>query len=546
MLIAHFIKWGILLQKASDARTSSRSRHQETPDVYPEAGSTGIMQQFQEGLVFAGRYRIVRCIAAGGMGTVYEVIHLETERRRALKVMLPHVLHSPELRERFKREARIAAHIESEFIVDVFDAGVDELTQMPYLVMELLRGEELGQRLARLGRLPPEEVVTYLRQLAIALDKTHLASIVHRDLKPENLFLTSSAEGLPRIKVLDFGIAKIVAENATHDNATRSLGTPLYMAPEQFLTRPITGAADIYALGLLTYTFLVGAPYWDVEARTENGIIAFGMIAVHGPREPASLRSSRRGVTLSSAFDLWFSRATAVNPAERFPTAISAVSALAEALLPAPAVYAPSAEAATRLLPSRLPSTPELEPFRASPQLMPTPAAPVSSTAVLRIDGSPQIEEPSTRSGAMGVTVARPLQSGRGLVVAAAFGIVAIVGVGGAFTLLRHKSPAGAEPVLSAVALPASSSPAALTAAPTEPSSVALLPPAIALSASSLALPEQPPIASAGPEGSSAPVVPSASGAPPPSSPPTVLAPGAGRKGGTKPRNDSSSDFRND
>ncbi len=261
------------------------------------------MQQFQEGTVFAGRYRIVRCIAAGGMGAVYEVIHLETERRRALKVMLPHVLHSAELRERFKREARIAAHVESEFIVDVSDAGVDEPTQMPYLVMELLRGEELGQRLVRLGRLPPEEVVIYLRQLAIALDKTHQASIVHRDLKPENLFLTSNEEGLPRIKILDFGIAKLVAENATHANATRSLGTPLYMAPEQFLTRPITGAADIYALGLLTYTFLVGAPYWEAEARAESGIVAFGMIAVHGPREPASVRAARRGAKLSMAFD---------------------------------------------------------------------------------------------------------------------------------------------------------------------------------------------------------------------------------------------------
>src|SRR5271155_2192536 len=108
-----------------------------------------------EGAVFGGRYRVVRCLAQGGMGAVYEVIHLETERRRALKVMLPHILHSEELRERFQREAKVAAHIESEFIVDVFDAGYDAETQMPFLVMELLRGEELSKRLKRLGRLPP-------------------------------------------------------------------------------------------------------------------------------------------------------------------------------------------------------------------------------------------------------------------------------------------------------------------------------------------------------------------------------------------------------
>src|SRR3954464_14118591 len=97
----------------------------------------------QEGSIFAGRYRVVRRIATGGMGAVYEVVHCETERHRALKVMLPHILQSAEHRERFKREAKVAAYIKSEYIVDVFDAGIDEPTGMPFLVMELLEGEEL-------------------------------------------------------------------------------------------------------------------------------------------------------------------------------------------------------------------------------------------------------------------------------------------------------------------------------------------------------------------------------------------------------------------
>src|SRR5689334_12431639 len=126
--------------------------------------SSGLMA----GTIFAGRYRIVRRIAQGGMGAVYEVIHLDTDRRRALKVMHSHILQSDELRERFKREAKVAAHIESDFIVEVFDAGIDEATQMPFLVMELLRGEDLGKRLKRLGRLPSEEVVRYLYQAALA------------------------------------------------------------------------------------------------------------------------------------------------------------------------------------------------------------------------------------------------------------------------------------------------------------------------------------------------------------------------------------------
>ena len=106
-----------------------------------------------KGSVFAGRYRVGRCIATGGMGAVYKATHLETERRCALKVMLPHIVSSAELRKRFRQEARVAAQIESDFIVDVFDAGIDETTGLPFLVMELLVGEDLGAKLDRDGRL---------------------------------------------------------------------------------------------------------------------------------------------------------------------------------------------------------------------------------------------------------------------------------------------------------------------------------------------------------------------------------------------------------
>jgi serine/threonine-protein kinase len=286
----------------------------------------------QEGNVFANRYRIVRCIALGGMGAVYEVVHIETERRRALKVMLPHILESAELRERFKREARVAAQIESEFIVDVFDAGVDEITEMPFLVMELLRGEEIGKRLTRVGRLTPTEVVSWLYQTALALDKTHKASIVHRDLKPENLFLTHREHGEPSIKVLDFGIAKFVAEHATNANATRSIGTPVYMAPEQFRTGKITPAVDIYALGMIAYTLLVGIPYWEPELNTVDNVFAFGVIAMAGPKEPAVERAATFGVKLPAAFDAWFAQVTAADPSQRFARATLAIEALAEVL----------------------------------------------------------------------------------------------------------------------------------------------------------------------------------------------------------------------
>jgi len=263
------------------------------------------------------------------MGAVYEVIHLETDRRRALKVMHPHLFQSDEMRDRFKLEARIAARVDSEHIVEVFDAGVDEATQVPFMVMELLRGEELGVRLKRLKRLPPEEVVTYMQQAAWALDRTHAASIVHRDLKPANLFLTTREDGTPRIKILDFGVAKLLAEGATAAGVTQSLGTPLYMAPEQFRARKkLTHSADIYALTLMTYTLLVGEAYWAEESRATEEVIGLAMAVVQGPQEPAEQRAARSGVILPPGFDAWFAKGTAVNPTERFGTATEAVQAL--------------------------------------------------------------------------------------------------------------------------------------------------------------------------------------------------------------------------
>jgi serine/threonine-protein kinase len=486
------------------------------------------MQQFQEGVVFAGRYRIVRCIAAGGMGAVYEVVHLETERRRALKVMLPHILQSAELRERFKREARIAAHVESEFIVDVSDAGVDEATQMPFLVMELLRGEELGDRLKRLGRLPPQEVVTYLRQLALALDKTHQASIVHRDLKPENLFLTRNEEGLPRIKILDFGIAKLVAESSTIANATRSLGTPLYMSPEQFLTRPITGSADIYALGLLTYTFLVGAPYWEAEARSESGAVAFGMIAVHGPREPASVRAARRGATLPTTFDTWFAKATAVSPADRFPTATSAIHALSEALnVAAVATIAVVADDAPGPPSARPPSNPDDDSATSTLLLAPRAEAAGLEAAISPPAGPLPHVEQSASMNALGTTITRPAPRRGGMLAAIVVFVVAILGAGGIFTVVRHRSPAD---------------PAAAPTAVT-PSSPAPTP----VPSPSAEVPAEPPIVHLA-ESASPSAAPTTSGAvaPLPSAGPSSSAPDAGVKKIPKVWPKPTSDFKND
>lgn len=316
-----------------------------------------------DGSIFAGRYQVVRCIARGGMGAIYEVIHLETQRRRALKVILPEVLQSAELRERFRQEARVAAQVDSEHIVDVFDAGVDESRKMPFLVMELLKGEELGVRLERMGKFEPSDVVMYLRQTALALDKTHAANIVHRDLKPENLYLTQRDDGQPRIKVLDFGIAKVLADGATRSQATRSIGTPLYMGPEQFSAGShVSPATDIYALGMIAYTLLVGAPYFLDEAEQAGNMFAFAGVVIAGPKELASVRARRRGISLPPAFDAWFSQVTSLDPKRRPQRATQAIDQLANAL---------GVDISSR---KAMPSSPL---FPSTPPPVPPPAPPV-------------------------------------------------------------------------------------------------------------------------------------------------------------------------
>ncbi len=435
--------------------------------------------KLEKGTVFAGRYRVIRCLAEGGMGAVYEVIHLETDRHRALKVMHPHLFQSEEMRERFKREARIAAQVDSEYIVDVSDAGVDDATHIPFLVMELLRGEELGDRLKRMGRLPPEEVVMYMQQTAWALDRTHAASIVHRDLKPANLFLTTREDGTPWIKILDFGVAKLVAEGATAAGATRSLGTPLYMAPEQFRANfKLTGAADIYALTLMTYTLLVGEAFWAEEARTAGDVIAFAMLVVHGHPEPPVQRAARCGVTLPPGFDAWFAKGVAINPAERFATASETIRALR-------GVGGPTNFGV-------LPVT--MRAVMASNTVMVAPESPPA------LPSSAMLERAATSTGASAMTAA-PVTRSRAPLVAAA----AVLGLGVvsscAWLALRH-GHAGTDASNQAVLVTSSTAPAASVAVPA-------LSPAPAEVVASAAVVSPPPSASAA-------GAPSAAVAPPP------------------------------
>ena len=286
-----------------------------------------------KGAVFHDQYEVVRRIDSGAMGTVYEVLDRVTKRRRALKVMLARFVDNPEVIERFKREATVTADVVSEHVVETFDAGVDRETDLPFIVMELLRGEDLGKVVAR-GPVPAIDVVSLLMQASSAIDRMHAAGIIHRDLKPENLFITRRDDGSPRLKVLDFGIAKVVEKAAPSATSTRNMGTPVYMSPEQVMGSGNVGPpADLYAVGHLAFTMLVGQPYWLEDALAFETVYPLLLKIMTGASEAASVRALRaKGVTLPAGFDAWFAKATAHAPEDRFRSATASVLALATAL----------------------------------------------------------------------------------------------------------------------------------------------------------------------------------------------------------------------
>ncbi len=213
------------------------------------------------GSVIAEKYRVVKELGRGGMGTVYEAVHTGIGKHVALKFLESEIERDSRSKARFLREAQTASLVDSPHIVHIFDSGcTDDGT--PFLVLELLRGEDLRARLRREGRLSVEEAVTITIQTLRALVRTHAAGIVHRDLKPENIFLCEQDEPSIVVKVLDFGISKVTRPEATLDTLTHEgvvLGTAFYMSPEQARgENDLDGRSDLYALGAIFFEMLAG------------------------------------------------------------------------------------------------------------------------------------------------------------------------------------------------------------------------------------------------------------------------------------------------
>jgi serine/threonine-protein kinase len=219
------------------------------------------------GTVLDGKFQIEKALASGAAGDVYEAMHLGLGARVAVKVLRPGIPETADLRrKRFMREARVAARLKSENVVRVYDIVAPEQGRT-YIVMELLQGETLADRVKR-GPLPITEAVDFVLQVAKPLAEMHDEGIVHRDVKPSNLFLARDADGKERIKLLDFGVAAFQQPVARADSSlTLSeavVGTPRYMAPEQVISsKSVDARADVWALGVTLYELLGGSPPFD-------------------------------------------------------------------------------------------------------------------------------------------------------------------------------------------------------------------------------------------------------------------------------------------
>lgn len=269
------------------------------------------MKGLASGELVTSSIRLIRELGQGGMGSVWLAEHLRLRVQVVIKFIASEHLASAEAVSRFEREASLAAQAKSPHVVQVFDHGVAD-NGLPYIAMELLEGEDLGARIQRSGRIPPEVFADWLSQACRGVAKAHGKGIVHRDIKPENLFLCEN-DGDILVKVLDFGIAKSSVAGFDSTKTGAMLGTAYYMSPEQTMgLKTVDHRTDLWALGVVTFLAITGARPFDGDA-----IGALVLAITTGPiAAPSSIVRS-----LPLAVDAWMAKALSRDPATRFASA---------------------------------------------------------------------------------------------------------------------------------------------------------------------------------------------------------------------------------
>jgi eukaryotic-like serine/threonine-protein kinase len=435
------------------------------------------------GQVVAQKYRVDRFIGQGGMGVVVAGFHLELDQPVAIKFLVSESGLQGEGAERFRREARAAAKIHSEHVARVFDVGLlDE--RVPYMVMELLNGNELEIEMERRGTLPVGEAVGYLLQAIDAVAEAHAAGIVHRDLKPTNLFLAQRPDGSRIVKVLDFGISKSLGTGRPREVAlTRTaafVGSPLYMSPEQMRSaRDVDARADVWALGAILYAMVTGQLPHPGNSLPEVCLAVMN-------NTPRPLRDFIPNAP--EALEPILMRCLAKEPAQRY----SSVAELAEQLLPFAPEWHLVVERAMRLLGGAVVGS-------YPPSFVRSSNAPVVSSVPPQRMSAPQMNDqtsPSATEASWSKTGRKGGQKRRApLIIAALLGLFA---AGAAVILLARGKPES--PVV---------------AGPTTPSSAIITPLAPVVSDVHAAVPAAPSASTATAEASNVNAAPSASSAAP-------------------------------
>jgi serine/threonine protein kinase len=330
-----------------------------------------------------GAYRVIEQIGEGGMGSVWLAEHAMLGRRAAIKVLHPMFSGREDLVTRFFNEARAATAISHPGIVQVFDFG-NHTDGSAYIVMELLDGEPLDQRLHREGRLAVGDALRILRQVASALGAAHARGITHRDLKPENIFIVHDLEVASgeRAKILDFGIAKLGGDQAGGGTqASAVMGTPMYMSPEQCRgAGEVDQRSDIYSLGCVLLTLVTGQPPFEAVGAGE-------FIAMH-LTQPAP-RASSRLPGISPAVDELIARCLEKDPARRFASGTELAAAIGS--LPGQSMLTP--------VPPRMAEA-------SPPTVVGTPTTLTGSSGSIRVPTTPSRRRGVVIGGAVGLAVA--------------------------------------------------------------------------------------------------------------------------------------------
>ncbi len=271
------------------------------------------------GGIFAERYVIEQPLGQGGMAYVMRARDAETDEQVAIKCMLPHLVNVPEAGERFLREARIASSLRNPHVVRVVDVGVDA-REVPFMAMEYLDGKTVEAVLEKKKRFDIVESVRMTRELCLGLAEAHRKGVVHRDVKPVNLYLVDNGEEAPTLKILDFGISKLVNDELSLTRDASYMGSPHYTAPEQIIsTKNVDHRADIWSAGVCLYRYLTGVRPFDAQQIWE---IANRVVKA----DPVRIETLRPDIPPELA-DL-VHRCLEKAPADRFQTANDVVHAL--------------------------------------------------------------------------------------------------------------------------------------------------------------------------------------------------------------------------